>query len=39
KHGTARGAAREIGISHTAVLTKIRRYDLAYLLNKDSSLR
>lgn len=36
KHGSARGAAREIGISHTAVLTKIRRYGLAYLL-KDSS--
>lgn len=32
KHGSARGAARDIGLSHTAVLTKIRRYGLEHLL-------
>ncbi|WP_312561295.1 sigma 54-interacting transcriptional regulator [Anaerospora sp.] len=32
KHGSARGAAREIGLSHTAVLTKMRRYGLEHLL-------
>lgn len=33
KYGSARGAARDIGLSHTAVLTKIRRYGLEYLLS------
>ncbi|SPF56455.1 Sigma-54-dependent transcriptional activator (fragment) [Candidatus Desulfosporosinus infrequens] len=37
KHGSARGAAREIGLSHTAVLTKIRRYGLEHLLNHNLS--
>jgi len=32
KYGSARGAAREVGLSHTAVLNKIRRYKLEYLL-------
>lgn len=32
KHGSARGAAREVGLSHTAVLNKIRRYKLEHLL-------
>lgn len=32
KYGSARGAARDIGLSHTAVLTKIRRYGLEHLL-------
>ncbi len=32
KQGSARGAAREIGLSHTAVLNKIKRYNLEYLL-------
>lgn len=32
KHGSARGAAREVGLSHTAVLNKIRRYNLEHLL-------
>jgi TyrR family helix-turn-helix protein len=33
KHGSARGAAREIGLSHTAVSAKIRRYGLEHLLS------
>lgn len=33
KYGSARGAARDIGLSHTAVLAKIRRYGLESLLN------
>jgi TyrR family helix-turn-helix protein len=37
KHGSARGAAREIGLSHTAVLNKVRRYGLEHLLNSNSS--
>lgn len=32
KFGSARGAARAVGLSHTAVLNKIRRYQLEYLL-------
>jgi len=38
KHGSARGAGREIGLSHTAVLTKIRRYGLEHLLNGKRSV-
>lgn len=38
KHGTARGAAREIGLSHTAVLNKIKRYNLEKLLAKRKEL-
>lgn len=37
KQGSARGAAREVGLSHTAVLNKIRRYQLEYLLHKSNS--
>lgn len=37
KHGSARGAAREIGLSHTAVLNKVRRYGLEHLLSSNSS--
>lgn len=37
RHGSARGAARDIGLSHTAVLTKIRRYGLEYLLSSSLS--
>ena len=33
KCGSARGAAREIGLSHTTVLTKIRRYGLEHLVS------
>jgi transcriptional regulator of aroF, aroG, tyrA and aromatic amino acid transport len=36
KYGSARGAAREVGLSHTAVLNKIRRYKLEYLLSSAS---
>ncbi|HWR45055.1 sigma-54 interaction domain-containing protein [Sporomusa sp.] len=36
KHGSARGAAREVGLSHTAVLNKIRRYKLEHLLSPTS---
>jgi transcriptional regulator of aroF, aroG, tyrA and aromatic amino acid transport len=31
KHGSARGAAKEVGLSHTTVLKKIRQYGLEYL--------
>lgn len=35
KHRSARGAAREIGLSHTAVLNKVRRYGLEHLLKSN----
>ncbi|SFM07974.1 sigma 54-interacting transcriptional regulator [Pelosinus propionicus] len=36
KCGSARGAARAIGLSHTTVLTRIRRYGLEHLLGSHS---
>lgn len=32
KYGSARGAAKDVGLSHTTVLKKIRQYGLAHLL-------